>query len=148
MQQFKDKTGQTWAVDITVGSLKTIREATGIKLGDLYAKDTGLGDLIYAEPEKLGALLWVLVEEQADAMKLTEEQFVKRLNGESLNAAISAILAACANFFRSGKTAKTLTQRLPEILERIDQEAATKLDQAVAKFLLNDSVGNSQASPE
>lgn len=148
MQQFKDKTGQTWNVDLTVGSLKTIREATGIKLGDIYAKDTGLGDLIYAEPEKLGALLWVLVEDQADALKITEEQFAKRLNGESLNAAISAILAACANFFRSGKTAQTLTQRLPEILERIDAEAADKLNHAVVKFLSNDSAMNSLASLE
>ena len=93
MRYFKDEKGDTWGVDLTVGSLLRVKTATGF---DLIDKPDSM-------PQNLAALvdiLWVTLEPQLTAKGVSQEDFAERLGGDSLEAAIDCFMEEWADFFR------------------------------------------------
>lgn len=90
MASFTDRTGRTWNLALTLGDVKKIRADHGVGLGsrDDVKALTALG----CDPFKLGAVLWTLCESQADGM--TPEQFADQFDGDALESALDALVAA------------------------------------------------------
>ena len=79
MRIFKDKNGQDWQIVLNVHQMKRIRAALGIDLVNVITLDkegvvkVDMIDRIANDPCLLVDILWVLVEEQAKAISVTDE---------------------------------------------------------------------------
>lgn len=96
MPTFKDADGRDWNLTLTLGVARRIKDDLGIDFGAI-----GDGSLFFklaGDPYKLGAVLWLLIEREAERRKITDEQFLDALDGDVLGAAISALGEAVVNF--------------------------------------------------
>lgn len=104
MRIFKDKNGQDWQIVLNVHQMKRIRAALGIDLVNVITLDkegvvkVDMIDRIANDPCLLVDILWVLVEEQAKAINVTDEQFGAALAGESIENATKAFLDELVDF--------------------------------------------------
>ena len=109
MQIFKDRDGREWQVVLNVFQMKRIRAALGIDLVNVITLDkegvvkVDMIDRIANDPCLLVDILWVLVEEQAKAISVTDEQFGAALAGESIENATRAFLDELVDFFPGAK---------------------------------------------
>jgi hypothetical protein len=148
MARFKDRTGDEWEIGFDLPTIPKVR-AAGFDLNKIGrdAKELDILD----DPEKLGAVLWELCEEQAEKRGLTPEQFAKRFDGPAIWAARDAVIEAIADFSQRPTVAAAIRKRLPGALAKIEQAVIAKWEADIEKTttgLSNSGVTNSPDSPE
>lgn len=103
MPAFQDKTGATWAVQLSILEFRRIKEASGGKF-DFAAPDAIIEQTTGTSPADVGEfweLLWYTIEPQAVERGVTAEEFAKRMasrRGLLLLRARQAFWSAWANF--------------------------------------------------
>lgn len=91
MHSFKDKAGREWHLDANYTNYARVKSATGVKLYDIGTEDRqSLVQL--ADDFTLGAVMWSMIEPQAEARGLTPEQFGEAIDGTVLREAHSALI--------------------------------------------------------
>jgi hypothetical protein len=100
--QFTDAAGRTWNLNPTVGQLKPLR-AIGIDLPKLLQEPEAMGTVLFADPEKLVAALWLLCEAQADQAGISPEQFGGGFTAAVLEQAGRAIVLSAVLLCRGPK---------------------------------------------
>ncbi len=109
MHVFKDNKGRGWEVVLDVRQVRRVRAALGIDLANVIALskdgsvDVGVVDRIANDPCLLADVLWVLVEGQAKADGVTDEEFGASLAGDSIEEAARAFLDELVDFFPGAK---------------------------------------------
>lgn len=147
MKPFTDNQRHAWNLTIDVPTIRRVREELEIDLGNL---DGQLLQRIGEDPVLLVDLLWVLVRPQAEALKVTDEEFGRGLAGEAIAQATDALLGAVLEFLPSRKR-KLLDEALKklraleelttakgvEVLESdaIDRRVLDKIDRDVGAVL-------------
>jgi hypothetical protein len=130
MARFKDRLDREWQLAITHGDVLAIKKSTSVAIYGLF-KDRlkGLADLL-EDQEKTVAVVWCLIEDQANHTGVTPEAFGKSLDGESLERMQEALIEAIGDFFPSRRQA---LQRVNEagrrLGERVQAKAMKALDQ-------------------
>ena len=97
MRQFKDKTGQSWSLDLPIGAVLRAKRVSEGRF-DLLNPDTLAGTLARDEAE-FWELLWHLVTPQAQERSITAEQFGELLAADCLFEARRLFFEAWADFF-------------------------------------------------
>jgi hypothetical protein len=150
---FVDGKKRQWEVAVTVATLVRAKSLLGVDLLTIIDKDSPLLARLIEDPVLLCNVLYVAVKEQADALKITDEDFGGGLSGDTLNDGTRAFLEGLACFFRSTtkRTAlKAVTKavfaaedRLTKALE--DRLATGELDRVAdaAAISAQESVGTS-----
>lgn len=143
MKSFEDRNGQTWNLEITVGSLKRVRDLAGVNLADL-----GEGEVLERlgrDPVLLGDVLFALCKLQADERGVGDEQFGAALAGDAVEQATTALLEELADFFPSRR--RTLLRKALAKMKRIEDLA---IDAAEARLdadeMEKEALAGSQAS--
>jgi hypothetical protein len=160
MHTFKDEKGQSWAVSITVQTLKTVEAVLHVKLQEA---DAGLFERLGSDPVFLCDLLCVLcaaqirqtvVKEAAGDRAMTPEDFLGAMAGDSLSEAGNAFLEELTDFFpqpRRGllKQALTKVRRLEEIKAEIvrDRLAGPEVDEAF-RTRVNNAIDKGGTQPD
>lgn len=155
MHTFTDTAGRTWSVVINVDAIRRVRARLDVNLLD--AIEGRLLEKLVGDPVLLCDVLFVLVEPEATAKQVTDDEFGRSLGGDVLEAATTALLEELVDFFPSGRRAvfrkaldklQTLEQMaLKTANERLDSD---ELERQMAKALAStpgSSSGNSPASP-
>lgn len=130
MRIFKDAENREWSVDITVGTLRRIRELSGINLATPAALANGdtMGrlsdDLVL-----LSDVLYAAVKPQADAKGLDKEQYTDAIRGDAINDGTYALLYALADFFP--KVQGQLFARLLDASKEAQAKAIEDAEKAV-----------------
>lgn len=107
MHTFNDTTGQTWAIAFDIGLMRHIKRTLGVDLLAAIEKPDSLVELA-DDIEKLVNVVWLCVADQAAALStgaITDEEFGRRLDGQSVESATRAMLEALADFFPPRKRA-------------------------------------------
>ena len=107
MHSFTDEKGRTWSVVVTVDTVRRVRQLAGVDLM-LVLKGTLLEELA-GDPVKLVDVLFAICKPQADAAKVTDQDFAEGLAGDSIDHATMALLGGIADFF-PGPTRRLLRQ--------------------------------------
>lgn len=144
MTEFTDKDGRAWTLRLTVGSLAAFR-AAGIDLSKALRSAEGLAEILFADPENLVRVLWVLCEGQAKEKGVDPQAFAEGFDGPALESATEALLSAVADFFPRTAVGKALRESQPKTLAAMDRaliQAMTRRAES-AISTLNDTVGNS-----
>lgn len=100
MTRFKDKNDKEWRIEITMGTIKTVRELLCIDLMESIKKDgeSNLSFELMLNPEMLVDILFVVCMDQADAEKITDIQFAALMGGDAIELATEALLGEIVNF--------------------------------------------------
>lgn len=97
METFKDAVGRTWTIAVSVNTVKRVRATLDINL-----MEAATGDLLSqlaTDPVLLCDVLYVVCQEEADAKKVTDEDFGRAMAGDVIDNATKAFLEELANFF-------------------------------------------------
>ena len=156
MQIFKDRDGREWQVVLNVFQMKRVRAALGVDLINVIELDkdgqvrVDMIDKIANDPCLLVDILWVLVEEQAKAINVTDEQFGAALAGESIENASKAFLDELVDFFPGAK--RLFLKKAVELSRKYTGDWTQVLEKALNDPELEkrvaESMRSSASSPE
>ncbi len=128
MSSFKDTNGRSWPVRITVATIRRIKDLTGLELGSL-SNSQALAD-ISGDYLRLSRVLYAIVKPDADAVKITEDQFLDALSGDCLEQASSAFVEALADFFpgAQGRLIRTAMKQAEKQMQDALEKAGQSLE--------------------
>jgi len=124
--RYTDRNGHEWTIDVTISSIKRVKQGTGVDLVDIVK-----GDLASKlnDPMILCDVLWTLVEPQARLAGIEPEQFGDGLAGDSLDAAIESLLEGIVNFFP--KSRRDLLNKMLGKARNSESAALTRANQMI-----------------
>jgi len=102
MTSFTDTEGRSWTVQVTVDSIRRVRDLTGVNLA-VEATGGDLFERLAADPVLLCDILYGLVKPEADARGVSDADFGRALAGDVLEGATAALLEGLVGFFPSGR---------------------------------------------
>jgi len=126
---FTDKKGRNWDVSLTLGGARRIdasdfSEVTSKRFSILRPDKHLLSDILTDTP-LLFAIIWALVQPQAQASGVDEAEFLDGLDGPSIQAGREAFWEALSDFFPEHATAlSTLLSQYQKAGKRIAAELA------------------------
>jgi len=141
MQTFTDIHGRTWTVNITIGTVKRVKQRLGIdmlKEVELFLKQ--IQDII-----TLCDVLYVVCQDEADKHGITDEQFGGSLAGSAILQAKEALMEAYMAFFPDPEVAARLRvvqdkynavgDKILALIDKKMPQIAQKIDSEVENFL-------------
>lgn len=133
MQIFTDTNRVDWSIELTVGSIKRVKQLTGVDLLDIQGGQllTRLAD----DPVVMADVLYAVVQPQASARNISDEQFGASLDGTVIGAAIEKFTEELICFFLHyrpaiGQVLKTLWAKLARCAEQMETLAIQKMESA------------------
>lgn len=99
MKTFKDRHGNEWEIDASLGAYERVRDLCGVDLTDMASTGKCLEQMV--DPFVLGAVLWVFCQKQAEGRGLTPEQFRDCFNGDTVHNATEALIDEAVFFCRA-----------------------------------------------
>ena len=155
MQNFKDRDGREWQVVLNVFQMKRVRAALGVDLINVIELDkdgqvrVDMIDKIANDPCLLVDILWVLVQDQARTLNVTDEQFGTALAGDAIESATKAFLDELVDFFPGAK--RLFLQKAVSLARKYTGEMESVLEKALADPELDrrieESMRSSPSSP-
>lgn len=100
MKQFRDKTGRSWAVELTIGAVKRVKQLLDVDLLAPEAGDPPLSTRMQLDIVLLVDVLFAIIKPQADAAGVSDVEFGESLEGDAVAAAFDATMEEWADFFR------------------------------------------------
>ena len=156
MQIFKDRNGQDWQVILNVFQMKRVRASLGVDLINVIELDkdgqvkVDMVDRIANDPCLLVDILWVLVQDQARTLNVTDEQFGTALAGDAIEAATKAFLDELVDFFPGAK--RLFLRKAVDLARKFGGEWNEALEKALAdpelEARVRQSMNSSTSSPE
>lgn len=105
MAAFKDALGRDWTVRIDVTAQRRLRNLLSVDINKLVEQELRP---LKEDTVLLCDVLFVLCKEQAEYLKVTDEDFGRALLGDSLARATEALVEAIIDFFPSEQARKAL----------------------------------------
>jgi hypothetical protein len=148
MRQFKDEKGRPWTISVNVGTVKKVRGLAGIDLLDVQSGS--MFQQLAEDPVKLGDVLWVLCQEEAEERKVGELDFAAALAGDSLSSATEALLEEVTDFFPKPQREllRKALSRAKASQERSMAKASEMVDKALDEWEAANSGGLSTSVQE
>ncbi|GIX04627.1 MAG: hypothetical protein KatS3mg114_0496 [Planctomycetaceae bacterium] len=160
MHTFNDTQGRTWTVTINVDAIRRVRALLNINL--LETVEGKLLERLITDPVLLCDILFALIQPEAEAKQVSDEDFGRALGGDVLDHATTALLEELVDFFPSGRRAvfrkaleklkqlegialETATRRLES--SELEQQMAAALASIPAAATPGSSSGSSPESP-
>lgn len=148
MHSFTDKTGQDWAIELTVGTMEEVKDALKIDLFDPVSEDVQLiADLAPIAPKNIRLfidMLFVLCEEQCKERSTEEKstaelskQFGMQLGADALKGAYEAFYKEWESFFQSlgRRDMAEAISRMNELIQEGVQEVVDKIKEITLEEL-------------
>jgi hypothetical protein len=122
--QFKDRLNRSWLLSLDLGECRRVCRLHDVDLANWH-DGKALHTLLVSD-EKLVAVLWCLIEEQAKTGQIDEEEFARGLNGDVLATALEALTEAIVLFTRPDRR---------ELVRQIAVKATQTQDDAVRRAI-------------
>ena len=127
MQIFRDKNGKDWTIEITVGSVKAIKDALGVDLIEAISdKENNLIGRIYQDPAMLVNSLYVLCLDQANDAGISDTDFGHLFSGDSIESATEAFITELIAFFP--KSRRELIRKIWLKVRAVDMAGLERID--------------------
>jgi hypothetical protein len=136
--------GVEWRVRLNYGVCADVKRETGLDLLAPVSNPETFADVLFADPAKLVGALYVVCQDQAEKAGVTPERFGREFDGDTLDAAVTAILEEVIGFFRKTQGRDAMRKNLPAMLAK--QAAAANLAVETSLLTGSDSASNSPGS--
>jgi len=137
MSKFKDKTGHEWSIDLNVGLIEDIKEATGVDFDLLLNDSEKLATMLFTEPKKLVEVLYVCCADQIHELNITPKEFGYRFDRGAIDKGANALIESLITFYPRASAGRVLAEEMPGLIEKIDQKIAEKMKDHVSKAYSN-----------
>jgi hypothetical protein len=127
MRTFADKKGREWSIEITIGSIKRVRDLLGLNLAQPYDGSPPLQARLASDIIAFCDALYALVKPQADEAGIDDAKFAELIHGDAILKASDAFWEEWRDFFQSaGRTdaAKAISKQRQ--MTRLAVETAEK----------------------
>jgi hypothetical protein len=132
MHKFKDSEGREWQVSLNGYQLKKLKDTIGFDARDHESILQAAND-----PILLCNVMYVLCEDQAKNLDLTDEDFGRAMGGDAIEQAADAYMQETADFFPRQKPAlKAMLARMTETQDRATALATEKLNSPAMATLI------------
>lgn len=137
MRSFKDNEGREWTISINVTSIKKIK-ASSLAVDLLDIMDGKLMNRFADDPILFIDVIWLLCEEQAQKLGVTDEEFGRGMAGDALDKASEAFLEELVDFFPKSKRdpLKTVLRKSVLMQDLIMQRAILSLEKPEVEAML------------
>jgi hypothetical protein len=126
VHSFNDEQGRRWEVVVNVSTRDRVKDRVGVDVFKLYADEA---ERVFSDPSLLVNVLYVLVEPQATAAGVTDQQFGESMVGDAIERGADALMEDVASFFPKAKA------ELLRKIKRKGTEAAATVMQAATAFV-------------
>ena len=131
MRTFKDKKGREWQIDLSITTVKQVKDLVKLDLLDI-AKAQPIQRLA-ADPVLLVDTLFVVCMAQTKELNISDEEFGRGMGGDVLDEAVTAFIEEYIDFFQRAdranlKAAWEATKKAIELTGRMIGERISKLD--------------------
>lgn len=99
MSTFKTTDGREWTVAVNVGTVKRVREATGVDILALVSDQRAISEA-FSDNIRLAEIIAAVIRPGLLESGVTDEQFFAAIDGSVIESATEALLAEVANFFQ------------------------------------------------
>lgn len=151
MKTFVDTAGRSWVIQLTIDSVKRVRQLLNVNLLDLVSGDPPLLTQFGTDVILLCDVIFVLIKPQADKVGVTDEQFGIALGGDVILGAQTAFYDELVDFFRGlGRTdmIRAVTAQR-NMIDKAVQMIATQIGAIDLDKMLNETIGKmSTNSPD
>ena len=109
MKSFTDNTGRVWTVNVNVGTVKRVRALCGVDIANVISigsdgkPEVTLLERLATDPVLLVDVLYAVCKEDADAKKVSDEDFGRAMAGDAVELASAALLDEIIDFFPEAK---------------------------------------------
>jgi hypothetical protein len=171
MKEFRDDQGRPWMVALTVAAAERVRGLVTIDVTEDVDQPDGsvkrqtrevpfdlidagtIGktlEVLRTNYGKIGEILYAICRGQVEDRKLTKEQFLDGLRGDSLEAAQLALEQELVDFFPPGlrKMVGLMAAKIREMADEVMANAEAELAKTTAADLLARSGTRSGSAPE
>lgn len=150
MREFKDDEGRPWRVALTVGSVLRVKDMVTVDVeqedGTRRSQPFDMADaaqisttfqVLRSQYAKIGEVLYALLVKQIEERKLSREDFLDGLRGDSLEAATKVLEQELVDFFppRLRKMIALLATKMDEVAGEMLTQAEAKLEAATIESL-------------
>ena len=141
MKTFLDKDKREWQIVVDVGQIKLVRDLVKV---DLYGLFTDEAKRLFSDPPLLVDTLFVLCRAQAEARKMSDEDFGRALSdGDVLEASADALVDAVMDFFPSSRREilRVTVAKSRQLVPDLQTLAMQKINALTVTDLLSASAG-------
>lgn len=110
MKSFADSTNQLWQIEINVTAVKRVRGLLNIDLYKLLEDGCKPLAALISDPVQLCDVLFVLCKDQAEKEQVSDEDFGRRMGGDSLLAGANAFYEELIDFFPEARARASMRQ--------------------------------------
>ncbi len=163
MREFRDDQGRPWQVALTINSVLRVRDMVAIDIvdeqtGERRSQPFDLADagqitntfqVLRSQFATVGEVLYALLVKQVEDRKLSREDFLDGLRGDSLEAATKALEAELVDFFppRLRTMVGLLAAKMSEVADEMLRKAEDGLKAATVESLAAQS-GTPSGKPQ
>lgn len=132
MTCFNDQKGRSWALCVTVQTLRRVKAQCGINLTDIIllkpeeAPDVSLLEQLANDPVLLVDVLYAALSDEAEARGVSAQDFGEAMAGDAIETATEALLDEVIAFFPLAK--RRILQRLMEVSRRFAERQKEALE--------------------
>lgn len=130
MRSFVDSMGRTWAVGVNVATLKKVKGFLGLDLYQLLEKEPEKFGEILGDPITLVDVLFVLCQDQAATLGVSDEAFGRGMFGDVIEAASLVLVEEMIDFFHNPR----VRAGLKKMIQTSELVKAKMLDQMEANI--------------
>jgi hypothetical protein len=167
MREFRDDQGRPWRLALTVAAALRVRDMVTVDVDETDEDGNSTGkrktipfdlvdvgtisqtfQVLRGQFAKIGEVLYAILVAQVEERKLTKEQFLEGLRGDSLDAGAKALEEELVDFFplRLRKMVGLLAAKMDEMAAELMTQAESGLANLKAADLPGMSSGRPQAS--
>lgn len=133
MESFKDAEGRDWEIKISVETVRNVQDAADMNLFHPLAElDSGrpLALELQMYQLKLAAVLWPMVEGQAEERDVSRSDFESALDGGALDRAREALFAELRTDLkeRGREAAVKALDKQDEVLDKVVESAGARME--------------------
>lgn len=155
MREFKDEEGRPWRVALTIGSVLRVKDMVAIDVvdeatGQSSKRPFDMADagqiaqtfqVLRSQFATIGEVLYAVLVKQVEERKLSREEFLDGLRGDSLEAAAKVLEAELVDFFppRLRKMVALLASKMDEVASEMMAKAEASLAAATIETLAGQS---------
>jgi hypothetical protein len=101
MASFKDATGRTWPIRLTIATARLVVAEHKIDLLVLHDKAAGVFSRLTSSPNQIVDVVWTLIRKEAAEQGVTAEAFLDAVDGPTIEGMTEALIEGVIDFFRS-----------------------------------------------
>jgi len=136
MKTFKDREGMSWDVDLNVAAVKRVRDLAGVDL--LSAAQEGF-ERLFNDPIAMVDAIYAICKPQAEERKISDEEFGRRMAGDSIDDAYTAFLEEFPNFFQNPLRRKLMRQTVEKV-QAVERRALKMSEKILGSAALEDKI--------